>query len=80
MKINKYNIGESVEVIGTYQKTKIIDFEFFDELVLYYTDDKNAYPQHMIQLYGLNFMKKLISISDDEKNSIFERYFTGFNL
>jgi len=68
MKINKYNIGESVEVIGTYQKTKIIDFEFFDELVLYYTDDKNAYPQHMIQLYGLNFMKKLISISDDEKN------------
>jgi len=68
MKINKYNIGESVEVIGTYQKTKIIDFEFFDELVLYYTDDKNAYPQHMIQLYGLNFMKKLISIPDDEKN------------
>lgn len=65
---HKYNIGESVEVIGSYQKTKITDVEVFDGLVLYYTEDKNAYPQHMLQLYGSNFMSKLFKLSDDEKN------------
>jgi len=64
----KYNIGETVEVIGSYQKTKIIDFEIFDDLILYYTEDNNAYPQHMLQLYGLNFISKLFKMSNDEKN------------
>jgi hypothetical protein len=64
----KFNVGEFIEVIGSYNKVKIIDFEIFDDLVLYYTEDKNAYPQHMLQLYGLNFISKLFKISNDEKN------------
>jgi hypothetical protein len=65
---HKYNIGESIEVIGSYNKTKIIDFEIFGDLVLYYTEDKKAYPQNMIQPYGLNFISKLFKLSDNEKN------------
>ena len=65
---HKFNVGESIEVIGSYNKTKIIDFEIFDDLVLYYTEDKNAYPQYMLQPYGLNFITKLFKTSNDKKN------------
>lgn len=64
----KFNIDETIEVIGSYNKTKIIDFEIFDDLVLYYTEDKKAYPQYMLQPYGLNFITKLFKTSNDKKN------------
>ena len=30
---HKFNIEKTIEVIGSYNKTKIIDFEIFDDLV-----------------------------------------------
>jgi hypothetical protein len=35
MKTN-YKIGEIVEINNSYETVKIIDFEFFDNLILYY--------------------------------------------
>jgi hypothetical protein len=76
---NKYNIGESIEVIGSYIKTKITDFEIFDDLVLYYTEDGQAYPHFMIQSYGFNFLSKIFKTSDKEKNEQVKKAFSFLN-
>lgn len=65
---NKYILGETVEINDSLKKTKIIDFEIFDDLILYYTEDKNAYPEHMLKLYGSNFISNFFKLSNHEKN------------
>ena len=77
---NKYNIGEVVEDRQSEQKGTIKDYEQFDDLILYYFDEGGALPENRLILEGVKGLNNLLNKTDDEKNSIFERYFTGFNL
>lgn len=77
---NKYNIGEVVEDRQSEQKGTIKDYEQFDNLILYYFDEGGALPENRLLLEGVKGLNNFLNKTDDEKNSIFERYFTGFNL
>jgi len=57
----KYSINQ--EVIVNQETKKIIDFEMFDDLVLYYMDDGSAYPQNYV--YETTFDYELISVIED---------------
>ena len=77
---NKYNIGEVVEDRQSEQKGTIKDYEEFDDLILYYFDEGGALPENRLLLEGVKGLNNFLNKTNDEKNSIFERYFTGFNL
>jgi len=77
---NKYNIGEVVEDRQSKQKGTIKDYEQFDDLILYYFDEGGALPENRLLLEGVKGLNNFLNKTDDEKNSIFERYFTVFNL
>ena len=49
----KFKINDFVEVKSTNTKLKIIEVEIFGDLILYYTDDKSAYPQDKLNIYGV---------------------------
>lgn len=67
----KYNKGQIVEIKDTSKIVTIIDFEVFDNLTLYYTDDKSAYPEDNINPEGYSFLKTILLKSDEEKNNLF---------
>ena len=67
----KYNVSQRVEIKNTSKIVTIIDFEIFNDLILYYTSDKSAYPENDINPEGYNFFKKIILKSDEEKNKLF---------
>ena len=50
----KFKINDFVEVKSTSTKLKIIDVELFGDLILYYTDNKSAYPEDKLSIYGVN--------------------------
>lgn len=67
----KYNISQRVEIKNTSKIVTIIDFEIFNGLNLYYTNDNSAYPEDDITPEGYNFFKTFILKSDKEKNDLF---------
>ena len=67
----KYNISERVEIKNTSKIVTIIDFEVFNDLILYYTNDKSAYPEDELNPEGYNFFKTFVLKSDKEKNDLF---------
>jgi hypothetical protein len=66
----KYEIGVEVEIIKNGKKIKIIDYEIIDNIILYYTDDNLAYPENEIQLNGINWLRKFLSYTDDERDEM----------
>jgi hypothetical protein len=56
----KYNISERVEIKNTSKIVTIIDFEVFNDLILYYTNDKSAYPEDELTPEGYNFFKTFV--------------------
>lgn len=67
----KYDISQRVEIKNTTKIVTIIDFEVFNDLNLYYTNDNLAYPEDEIKPEGYNFFKKFILKSDKDKNDLF---------
>ena len=45
---NKYNINETVSLIGKQEKLTVVDFEFINGFYLYYFDGKVAYPENQL--------------------------------
>lgn len=45
----KFNIGDLVFSKMNQKKLKIVDFEKFENLNLYYTDDNSAYPEQDLE-------------------------------
>jgi len=47
----KYQVNQNVKVRGKNKKLIINDFEVFDNIILYYTDDGGAYPEDKLENY-----------------------------
>lgn len=45
IKQSLYLTNQTLVVKKTNSKVKVIDIEIFENLILYYTDDKKAYPE-----------------------------------
>lgn len=56
----KFNLGDTVKVKKGNKFVIIEDYEFFDNLILYYTSDKNAYPEEGLEKNGLQHLFSLI--------------------
>ena len=69
----KYQINEIVEVKigGKLKSVTIIDLENFGDLILYYTDDGNAYPQDSLKLAGTKGLTYFLFASNEEKDKDF---------
>ena len=48
--MEKFKINDIVLELNTKTNVKILDYEKFDDLVLYYTSDKKAYPENKLEL------------------------------
>ena len=48
--MGKFKINDIVLELNTKTNVKILDYEKFDDLVLYYTSDKKAYPENKLEL------------------------------
>jgi hypothetical protein len=48
--MGKFKINNIVLELNTKTNVKILDYEKFDDLVLYYTSDKKAYPENKLEL------------------------------
>ena len=69
----KYNISQRVEIKNTSKIVTIIDFEVFDDLILYYTSDKLAYPEDELNPEGYSFFTNFVFKTDDEKNKLMKK-------
>ena len=69
----KYDISQRVEIKNTSKIVTIIDFEVFDDLILYYTSDKLSYPEDKLNPEGYNFFTNFVLITNDEKNKIMKK-------
>lgn len=69
----KYQINEivEVEIDGKLKSVTIIDLENFGDLILYYTDDGNAYPQDELKLAGTKGLTYFLFASNEEKDKDF---------
>jgi hypothetical protein len=60
--MEKFKINDVVLELNTKTNVKILDYEKFDDLVLYYTSDKKSYPEDKLELvYRL--------INENDKNN-----------
>jgi hypothetical protein len=79
MKTN-YKIGEIVEINNSNETVKITDFEFFGDLILYYTDNGKAYPEGELNQVGVNSITELLNTSGEEKNRQYQEIRKKFKL
>ena len=70
----KFKINDFVEQKSTNIKLKIIDVELFGDLILYYTDDKSAYPEDKLNIYGVTDVMALYKCFDELPERINEMY------
>lgn len=69
-----YKINDIVEIDNTNNSVKIIDFEIFDDLILYYTNDGKAYPESKLNCVGVNSLYESLNISMEEKNRQYQEF------
>lgn len=72
MKTPKFQKGDIILPTNK-KRVKVIDVEVFDDLVLYYTDDKNAYPEFQINPFVLSGLVKL-KYSQEERDRMNEDF------
>lgn len=72
MKIPKFKKGDII-LPANRKRVKVIDIEIFDDLVLYYTDDKSAYPEFQINPFVLSGLVKL-KYSQEERDKMNEDF------
>ena len=70
----KFKINDFVEVKSTNTKLKNIEVEIFGDLILYYTDDKSAYPEDKLNIYGVTDVMALYKCFDELPERINEMY------
>ena len=75
-----YKIKDIVEIDNTSKKVTILDYEIFDNLILYYTDDKKAYPECKLNQIGYNSLCQLLTMSAEEKNKQFDDICKKFKI
>jgi len=63
MKI-KYQVNQNVKVRGKNKKLIITDFEIFENVILYYTNDGGAYPEDKLE----NYLCKNLNNQSEEFN------------
>ena len=55
----KYRVNQIVRHKNSNKKLLIKDFEIFEGLVLYYTNDNNAYPENLLEIDPTEIDKSL---------------------
>jgi hypothetical protein len=45
----KYQVNQNVKIKGGIEKLIITDFEIFEDIILYYTNNGSAYPEDMLE-------------------------------
>jgi hypothetical protein len=76
----EYYINQKVEINNTSKIVTIIDFEVFGDLILYYTDDKSAYPEGELNQIGFYAINKILNTSREEKNRQYQEFKKNFKL
>lgn len=75
-----YKINDTVEIDKTNKSVKIIDFEIFGDLILYYTNDNKAYPENALNHVGVNSIYELLSVTDEKRRLNFQEIQRKFNI
>ena len=57
----KYQVNQNVQIKGGIEKFIITDFEIFEGITLYYTNNGKAYPEDMLQEEDCNDLDKSLS-------------------
>jgi hypothetical protein len=71
--IQKFEINDLVEVKikNKLKRVKIIDFEIFESVTLYYTDNGKAYPEDVLEHAGTNGLRYFLSAPTEQKDKDF---------
>jgi hypothetical protein len=56
----KFKVGQNLKVIKENRIVKITDYEIFDDLILYYTLDKKAYPENELEKDIFSYVSSLV--------------------
>jgi len=69
----RYQVNQNVQIKGDTKKLIVIDFEIFEDMILYYTNDGKSYPENMLEENFDDLNKGLISFI-----KIFELIITNY--
>jgi hypothetical protein len=71
--VPKFKINDLVEVKikNNFKRLQILDFEVFESVTLYYTDDGKAYPENVLNYVGTNGLRYFLSASTEQKDKDF---------
>jgi hypothetical protein len=71
--VPKFKINDLVEVKikNNFRRLQILDFEVFESVTLYYTDDGKAYPENVLNYVGTNGLRYFLSASTEQKDKDF---------
>ena len=71
--VPKFKINDLVEVKikNNFKRLQILDFEVFENVTLYYTDDGKAYPENVLNYVGTNGLRYFLSASTEQKDKDF---------
>jgi hypothetical protein len=71
--VPKFKINDVVEVKikNNFKRLQILDFEVFESVTLYYTDDGKAYPENVLNYVGTNGLRYFLSASTEQKDKDF---------
>jgi hypothetical protein len=70
--MEKFKINDVVLELNTKTNVKILDYEKFDDLVLYYTSDKKSYPEDKLEL-----VYRLINENDKNYWDAWEEFYNS---
>ena len=70
MGITKFEIGEEVVSKLKNKKVTILDYEIFDNLTLYYTNDGSAYPENDLSIEGFDGFIDFMTRSESDWKKI----------
>jgi len=71
--VPKFKINDLVEVKikNNFKRLQILDFEVFESVTLYYTDDGKAYPENVLNYVGTNGLRYFLSATTEQKDKDF---------
>ncbi len=72
VKTPKFKKGDIILLINK-KRVKVIDVEVYDNLILYYTDDKSCHPEHHINPFNLAGLIK-IKYTQEENDKLNEEW------
>ena len=71
--VPKFKINDLVEVKikNNFKRLQILDFEVFENVTLYYTEDGKAYPENVLNRVGTNGLRYFLSATTEQKDKDF---------